>query len=164
MHSAFGEQWGYDEINLNCGCPSERVQRGAFGACLMAEPELVAQCVRAMRAAVAIPVTVKHRLGLDHDEDHAFVRRFVQALEDAGCATVIVHARNAVLKGLSHILPHTHVLNLKTEDFSRDPKAVQAMHDDPLIAGEVQPTRTVAAGSPPGGGVGLKVQPERSGG
>jgi len=96
-----GEQWGYDEINLNCGCPSERVQRGAFGACLMAEPELVAQCVRAMRAAVGIPVTVKHRLGLDHDEDYAFVRRFVQALEDAGCATVIVHARNAVLKGLT---------------------------------------------------------------
>jgi len=96
-----GEQWGYDEINLNCGCPSERVQRGAFGACLMAEPELVAQCVRAMREAVAIPITVKHRLGLDHVEDYTFVCRFVQALAEAGCATVIVHARNAVLKGLS---------------------------------------------------------------
>jgi len=99
--AALGAQWGYDEINLNCGCPSERVQRGAFGACLMAEPELVAQCVRAMRSACDVPVTVKHRLGLDHDEDHAFVHRFVRAMADAGCDTVVVHARNAVLKGLS---------------------------------------------------------------
>lgn len=96
-----GERWGYDEINLNCGCPSERVQRGAFGACLMAEPELVADCVRAMQAAVAIPVTVKHRLGIDRVEDYDFVRRFVAALARAGCRTFIVHARNAVLKGLS---------------------------------------------------------------
>lgn len=93
--------WGYDEINLNCGCPSERVQRGAFGACLMAEPELVAQCVHAMRAAVDVPITVKHRLGLDYDEDQAFVWRFVRTLADAGCDIFIVHARNAVLKGLS---------------------------------------------------------------
>lgn len=96
-----GAQWGYDEINLNCGCPSERVQRGAFGACLMAEPDVVARCVRAMRTACDMPITVKHRLGLDHDEDHTFVQRFVQAMADAGCDTVIVHARNAVLKGLS---------------------------------------------------------------
>jgi len=96
-----GARWGYDEINLNCGCPSERVQRGAFGACLMAEPDLVAQCVSAMRAASGIPVTVKHRLGLDHAEDHDFVHRFVAAVAGAGCETVIVHARNAVLKGLS---------------------------------------------------------------
>ena len=96
-----GARWGYDEINLNCGCPSERVQRGAFGACLMSEPELVAQCVRAMRAASGVPVTIKHRLGLDHDEDYGFVQRFVGAMAVAGCRTLIVHARNAVLKGLS---------------------------------------------------------------
>ena len=96
-----GEEWGYDEINLNCGCPSERVQRGAFGACLMAEPDLVAECVKAMHDAVAIPVTVKHRLGIDHIDDYDFVRRFVDALAAAGCRTLIVHARNAVLKGLS---------------------------------------------------------------
>jgi tRNA-dihydrouridine synthase A len=96
-----GERWGYDEINLNCGCPSERVQRGAFGACLMAEPDLVADCVKAMQDAVSIPITVKHRLGLDRSEDHGFVRRFVATLARAGCRTFIVHARNAVLKGLS---------------------------------------------------------------
>jgi tRNA-dihydrouridine synthase A len=96
-----GEAWGYREINLNCGCPSERVQRGAFGACLMAEPELVADCVRALRAAVRIPVTVKHRLGLDRNTDYAFVLRFVDALARAGCGTFVVHARNAWLKGLS---------------------------------------------------------------
>ena len=96
-----GERWGYDEINLNCGCPSERVQRGAFGACLMAEPELVADCVKAMRDAVSIPVTVKHRLGIDRVADYGFVRRFVATLARAGCRTLIVHARNAVLKGLS---------------------------------------------------------------
>jgi tRNA-dihydrouridine synthase A len=96
-----GESWGYDEINLNCGCPSERVQRGAFGACLMAEPELVADCVKAMQDAVSIPVTIKHRLGIDAIEDYDFVRRFVEVLADAGCRTFIVHARNAILKGLS---------------------------------------------------------------
>ncbi len=96
-----GERWGYDEINLNCGCPSERVQRGAFGACLMAEPGLVADCVTAMRDAVSIPVTVKHRLGIDRVEDYGFVRRFVETLARAGCRTFVVHARNAVLKGLS---------------------------------------------------------------
>ena len=96
-----GEQWGYDEINLNCGCPSERVQRGAFGACLMAEPELVADCVKAMQDAVSIPVTVKHRLGIDSIEDFDFVSRFVETLARAGCTGFMVHARNAVLKGLS---------------------------------------------------------------
>jgi tRNA-dihydrouridine synthase A len=96
-----GERWGYDEINLNCGCPSERVQRGAFGACLMAEPNLVADCIRAMMDTVSIPVTVKHRLGLDRVEDYGFVRDFVGALFEAGCRVFIVHARNAVLKGLS---------------------------------------------------------------
>jgi tRNA-dihydrouridine synthase A len=96
-----GEQWGYDEINLNCGCPSERVQKGAIGACLMAEPALVADCVKAMRDAVSIDVTVKHRIGIDNVESYDFVRDFVGAIADAGCRTFIVHARNAILKGLS---------------------------------------------------------------
>lgn len=101
-HAArLGERWGYDEINLNCGCPSERVQTGSFGACLMAEPALVAECVRAMRDVVDVPVTVKHRIGLDHDERYAFVRDFVGTVAEAGCGVFIVHARNAVLKGLS---------------------------------------------------------------
>jgi tRNA-dihydrouridine synthase A len=96
-----GERWGYDEINLNCGCPSERVQTGSFGACLMADPGLVADCVKAMRDAVACPVTVKHRIGLDRNEDYGFVRDFVGTIAEAGCDVFIVHARNAVLKGLS---------------------------------------------------------------
>jgi tRNA-dihydrouridine synthase A len=96
-----GERWGYVEINLNCGCPSERVQRGAFGACLMAEPALVADCVRAMRDAVAIPVTVKHRIGIDRRESYAFVRDFVGTVAQGGCEVFIVHARNAWLQGLS---------------------------------------------------------------
>lgn len=96
-----GAQWGYDEINLNCGCPSERVQKGAFGACLMAEPKLVADCVKAMQDAVSIPVTVKHRLGLDYNDDYGFVRDFVGTIYDTGCRVFVVHARNAVLKGLT---------------------------------------------------------------
>ncbi len=96
-----GAQWGYDEINLNCGCPSERVQRGAFGACLMREPALVADCVKAMVDAVAVPVTVKHRIGVDKVENYDFVRDFVGQVADAGCRVFIVHARNAWLKGLS---------------------------------------------------------------
>lgn len=96
------ERWGYDEVNLNCGCPSERVQRGAFGACLMAEPALVADCVRAMRDATALPVTVKHRIGLDRNESYGFVRDFVGTVaERGGCQVFVVHARNAWLKGLS---------------------------------------------------------------
>ena len=96
-----GEQWGYDEINLNCGCPSERVQRGAFGACLMKSPSLVADCVKAMVDVVEVPVTVKHRIGLDKDESYAFVRDFIGTVQDAGCKVFIVHARNAWLQGLS---------------------------------------------------------------
>ena len=96
-----GEEYGYDEINLNCGCPSERVQRGAFGACLMAEPDLVADGVKAMVDAVSIPVTVKHRIGIDKTESYEFVRDFVGKVSEAGCTTFIVHARNAWLKGLS---------------------------------------------------------------
>jgi tRNA-dihydrouridine synthase A len=101
------QQWGYDEIDLNCGGPSERVQRGAFGACLMAEPKLVAQCIRAMKGAVDIPISVKHRLGLDHMDaansakDYQFTLDFILAVADAGASQVTIHARNAVLKGLS---------------------------------------------------------------
>ncbi len=102
VHCAkLGQEWGYDEINLNCGCPSERVQKGAFGACLMAEADLVADCIKAMQDAVTVPVTVKHRLGLDYDESYAFVRDFVAKIYDVGCRVFVSHARNAVLKGLS---------------------------------------------------------------
>lgn len=101
ISAKLGQQWGYDEINLNCGCPSERVQKGAFGACLMLEPQLVADCVKAMRDAVTIDVTVKHRIGIDKEEGYGFVRDFVGTIAEAGCETFIVHARNAVLKGLS---------------------------------------------------------------
>ena len=96
-----GARWGYDEINLNCGCPSERVQRGAFGACLMAEPHLVADGVNAMVDAVAVPVTVKHRIGIDRVDSYDFVRDLVGTVAEAGCGVFIVHARNAWLKGLS---------------------------------------------------------------
>jgi tRNA-dihydrouridine synthase A len=95
------QRWGYDEVNLNCGCPSERVQRGAFGACLMAEPGLVRDCVAAMRDAVSLPVTVKHRIGIDRGESYTFVRDFVGTVAEGGCGVFIVHARNAWLKGLS---------------------------------------------------------------
>ncbi len=93
--------WGYDEVNLNCGCPSDRVQAGRFGACLMREPELVGECVAAMVAAVDIPVTVKCRLGVDQDNDYAAFAGFVDRQVQAGAAMVVVHARNAWLQGLS---------------------------------------------------------------
>jgi len=96
-----GQQWGYTEVNLNCGCPSERVQRGAFGACLMNEPRLVADGVKAMLDATTVAITVKHRIGIDQLESYDFVRDFVGAVSQAGCRTFIVHARNAWLKGLS---------------------------------------------------------------
>ncbi|CAZ89105.1 tRNA dihydrouridine(20/20a) synthase DusA [Thiomonas arsenitoxydans] len=96
-------EWGYDEINLNCGCPSPRVQRGAFGACLMAEPSRVRDSVAAMVEAVSgtIPVTVKHRIGVDHEDSYGFVRDFVGTVSQGGCETFIVHARSAWLDGLS---------------------------------------------------------------
>ena len=101
-HAArLAQQWGYDEINLNCGCPSERVQRGAFGACLMNEPATVADGVKAMRDATDLPVTVKHRIGVDRVESYDFVRDFVGQVSEAGCEVFIVHARNAWLEGLS---------------------------------------------------------------
>jgi len=96
-----GEEWGYDEINLNCGCPSDRVQNGRFGACLMAEPKLVADCVAAMRAQVDIPVTVKHRIGIDHQESYEELADFVGTVAQGGCEVFIVHARKAWLQGLS---------------------------------------------------------------
>ena len=96
-----GEAWGYDEINLNVGCPSDRVQSGRFGACLMAEPALVAQCVRAMADAVAVPVTVKHRIGIDDRDSYGALSDFVGTVAEAGCGAFIVHARKAWLQGLS---------------------------------------------------------------
>lgn len=93
--------YGYDEINLNCGCPSDRVQSGSFGACLMQEPARVADCVRAMRAASSLPVTVKHRLGIDDQDDYDRFAAFAAAQIEAGADALIVHARNAWLEGLS---------------------------------------------------------------
>lgn len=95
------EDWGYDEININVGCPSPRVQKGAFGACLMLEPSLIADCVHAMQKAVSIPVTVKHRIGVDNQEEEAALFGFVDTVAQAGCRTFIVHARKAWLQGLS---------------------------------------------------------------
>jgi len=96
-----GEEFGYDEINLNCGCPSDRVQSGRFGACLMLEPELVRDCVAAMRAAVTIPVTVKHRIGVDDVDSYDALQRFVAVVAESGCVSFSVHARKAWLSGLS---------------------------------------------------------------
>lgn len=95
------EDWGYDEVNLNCGCPSDRVQNGMIGACLMAEPELVAECIATMQNAVRIPVTVKHRIGIDDMDDYEGLVKFVSTIAATGCDTFIVHARKAWLKGLS---------------------------------------------------------------
>ncbi len=99
--SKMAEDWGYDEVNLNCGCPSDRVQNGMIGAILMAHPERVADCIKAMQDATNIEVTVKHRIGIDDMEDYAGMAQFVEALVNVGCNTFIVHARKAWLKGLS---------------------------------------------------------------
>ena len=101
VSAKMGADYGYDEINLNCGCPSDRVQNGAFGACLMREAELVRDCVSAMNEAVDIPVTVKHRLGIDDDNSYDIVRDFVGTVAESGSQVFIAHARNAWLKGLS---------------------------------------------------------------
>ena len=99
--SRLGEQWGYDEINLNVGCPSDRVQKGRFGACLMAEPRLVADCVHAMAGTVSVPVSVKHRLGIDERDSYQELCDFVGTVSRVGCSVFIVHARKAWLEGLS---------------------------------------------------------------
>jgi len=99
--AVLAEQAGYDEINLNVGCPSNRVQSGAFGACLMAEPELVAKCVSYMMTSVSLPVTVKCRIGIDDRDSQAELEDFIGTVADAGCGTFIVHARKAILSGLS---------------------------------------------------------------
>ncbi|MDT8406792.1 MAG: tRNA dihydrouridine(20/20a) synthase DusA [Methylococcales bacterium] len=114
------ESAGYDEVNLNVGCPSDRVQNGRFGACLMAEPKRVAECVAAMRERCQIPVTVKTRIGIDTQDDDAFLDRFVSTVAESGCDTFIIHARKAWLNGLSPKenrdippLRHDRVLRLK---------------------------------------------------
>jgi tRNA-dihydrouridine synthase A len=117
-----GGEFGYDEININVGCPSDRVQSGQFGACLMARPEVVAECLRAMRAETDVPVTVKTRIGIDDEDSYAFLRQFVNVLADAGCRKFIVHARVAILEGLSPKenrsvppLKYEHVFRLKDD-------------------------------------------------
>ena len=117
-----GADYGYDEINLNIGCPSDRVQSGRFGACLMAEPALVRECVAAMREVVELPVTVKSRIGIDEHEDYGFLRDFVGTVAESGCTVFVVHARKAILRGLSpkenrEIPPlrYEHVYRLKQE-------------------------------------------------
>ena len=99
--AGWAQEWGYDEVNLNCGCPSDRVQSGMFGACLMARPQLVADCVKAMRDACDIPVTVKHRIGIDDMEEYEQLAGFIEPIAAAGCQVFIVHARKAWLQGLS---------------------------------------------------------------
>jgi tRNA-dihydrouridine synthase A len=96
-----GQSYGYDEINLNVGCPSERVQSGRFGACLMLEPQLVAECVAAMQAVVSIPVTIKCRIGVDNQDSYNELANFIKVVSHAGCKTFIIHARKAWLNGLS---------------------------------------------------------------
>ena len=116
------EDYGYDEINLNVGCPSDRVQKGRFGACLMLEPEHVAECLNAMQRNVNVPVTIKCRLGVDHHEDYEFLYNFVNIVQEAGIEHFIIHARNGILKGLSprqnrHIPPlkYEYVYQLKKD-------------------------------------------------
>jgi len=116
------EDYGYDEINLNVGCPSDRVQKGRFGACLMLEPDHVAECLNAMQLNVKVPVTIKCRLGVDHHEDYEFLYSFVNIVQNAGIEHFIIHARNGILKGLSprqnrHIPPlkYDYVYQLKKD-------------------------------------------------
>ena len=99
--AVIAQEYHYDEVNLNCGCPSDRVQSGAFGACLMADPDLVALCVSAMIAACDLPVTVKCRIGIDDQDEYKGLQQFTEAMTEAGCQSLIVHARKAWLKGLS---------------------------------------------------------------
>ena len=95
------QSWGYDAVNINVGCPSDRVQKGSFGACLMLDAPLVAENVRAMKAVVDIPVTIKHRIGVDEQDDYDSMKAFVETTAEAGCTHFITHARKAWLQGLS---------------------------------------------------------------
>ncbi|MEM6733310.1 MAG: tRNA dihydrouridine(20/20a) synthase DusA, partial [Myxococcota bacterium] len=135
------EAWGYDEVNINVGCPSDRVQNGNFGACLMARPETVAAGVTAMRKAVAIPVTVKHRIGIDEHDSYAFMRDFVAAVVDAGADRVSVHARIAWLQGLSP-KQNREIPPLRYEDIYR---LKQEFSDTPVeLNGGVKDLESVA--------------------
>ena len=124
-----GDGFGYDEINLNVGCPSDRVQNGRFGACLMAEPELVARCVAAMKAAVAVPVTVKCRIGIDEQDPEVALDALARAVVAAGCDALIVHARKAWLNGLS---PKEN-RDIPPLDYDRVYRLKRAMPDVPII-------------------------------
>jgi tRNA-dihydrouridine synthase A len=122
LAAGIAADYQYDEINLNIGCPSDRVQSGSFGACLMAEPDRVADCIRAMRQATSLPITVKSRIGIDDRDDYGFLATFVETLADAGCDYFIVHARKAILAGLSPKenravppLRYEHVYRLKRD-------------------------------------------------
>ncbi len=99
--SRYAEEWGYDEVNLNVGCPSDRVQNNMIGACLMAHPQLVADCIKAMQDSTSIDVTIKHRIGIDDEDSYEHMRDFVATVAETGCKTFIVHARKAILQGLS---------------------------------------------------------------
>lgn len=99
--AVYAQEAGYQEVNINVGCPSDRVQNGQFGACLMSEPNLVAECVSTMRSRVSIPVTIKTRIGIDDCDSEEFLMNFVEITSNAGCSTFIIHARKAILKGLS---------------------------------------------------------------
>ncbi|MDX3773142.1 tRNA dihydrouridine(20/20a) synthase DusA [Chromatiaceae bacterium AAb-1] len=120
------EQRGYHQININVGCPSDRVQNGMFGACLMSQPGLVADCVKAMQDVVSIPVTVKTRIGIDDSDSYQFLQDFVAAMADAGCGQLIIHARKAWLKGLS---PKEN-REIPPLDY---PRVYQLKHDFPLL-------------------------------
>ncbi|MFK8016170.1 MAG: tRNA dihydrouridine(20/20a) synthase DusA [Gammaproteobacteria bacterium] len=151
--AAIGEQYGYAQININVGCPSDRVQSGQFGACLMARPAVVAQCVREMRARVSVPITVKSRIGIDEQDSEEFLRDFVDQVADAGCSHFIIHARIAILAGLSPKqnreipplnYPRVHRLALQRPDLDieinggfRDVESVteQAGHVDGVMIG-----------------------------
>ena len=121
------EDWGYDEVNINVGCPSDRVKQGHFGACLMAQPEIVARAVEAMQQATSLPVTVKHRIGIDGLERYEDMERFVSVVAGAGCKTFLVHARIAVLQGLSPKENRT-VPPLRYEDVYRLKAACPQLH------------------------------------
>ena len=162
------EQYGYDEINLNVGCPSDRVQKGRFGACMMLEPNLVADCLSNMQNSVNIPISIKCRLGIDKYEDYEFLYKFVSVVKQSGIKIFIIHARNGILKGLSprqnrNIPPlkYHYVYKLKNDfpdleiiinggiksldDSSRHLKKVdgvmigRAAYDNPFILKDIEP-------------------------